>query len=93
MPDNYSHYVAESAEDAGLDQPEVTIIAADPEKVSSSSPMAEVSDIGLEEVELKFAHKGAGAARDEAHQGGMLKDLWKGMVEDIMGSEPAKKMA
>lgn len=93
LPDNYSHTVAESAEESSDAAHEVTIIAADPDKVSPGSAMAEVGDIGLDGVDFKFAHEGRGSSGDDqAHQGGMLRDLWKGMVDDVFG-EPAKKAA
>lgn len=94
LPDNYSGHNTETA-DAPVDRPHVTIVAADPSKVMPGTPLSEVDTVGLDGVELKFAHQtpAPAGADSDAHEGGMLRDLWKGMVEDVKEvlGEPAKK--
>ncbi len=98
MPDvssNLSSGGYHSLCEPSLDPRQPTIVAADPERVMPAKPFSEVDTVGLDGVELKFAHEGASSSSSaeldpSSHQGGMLRDMWKGMVEDILG-EPAKK--
>jgi hypothetical protein len=100
LPDNYgaAHIATGAAAAAGEESTAFmpTIVAADPEKVSPSTPLSAVEGINMDSIELKFVHEAyggsdAGAAAAEEEHSHMLKDLWKGMVDDVLG--PAKKTA
>lgn len=86
LPDNYSGI---TLEDAPVSKPEVTIVAADPDRVVSMNPLSEVS--GLGDVSFGFAQPEV-QERDESHQGGMLRDVWKGIVEDVFGDAQKKSV-
>lgn len=92
LPDNYSVHVAQT-EDAPVTKPEVTIVAADPDKVVAGTPLSQVQGVGLDGVDVKFAHEGQPQPQGEEHEGGMLRDLWKGMVDDVFGQQAAPKKA
>lgn len=85
LPDNASGLQAVA--EAPAVKPSVTIIAADPDKVVSNSALSEIN--GYDSVVLNFAH-GETAASDQSHQGGMVKDLWKGMLETVTGTSEKK---
>ena len=91
LPDNFLVHNPLESEPATPDFPAVTIVAVNPDNVLSSTPLSQVQ--GLDSVSLSFAHESSPAAaakEPEAHEGGMLSDVWKGMVEDVMGA-PGKK--
>lgn len=91
LPDNFltSHAPETLATDAPLPMPEISVIAAHPENVLPSV-LSEVEGIGMDGVELKWAHDGPAAAETEP---GMLTDLWKGLVEDVFGEKGKSKVA
>ena len=91
LPDNYG--AAHVADDAPEPHFGAKIVAADPEKVMPSTPMSEVDTVGLDGVELKFMYQGEPPSQAEQGQqgsGGMIRDIWKGMVDDVFG-ESGKK--
>jgi len=96
-PDNMSGYLETS--EVPVQKPQPTILAADPDKVESASHLAKVDTVGLDGVELKFVHedpaRSSSSQQDnpDEPQGGMLRDLWKGMVDDVFGGPPVKKAA
>jgi len=52
--------------------------------------------MGVDGVELRFAHdlhRGQVEHRLEQGGGGMIRDIWKGMVEDVFGAEGKKATA
>ncbi|KAK1589860.1 uncharacterized protein LY79DRAFT_608318 [Colletotrichum navitas] len=67
-------------------RPEISIVAAHPENVTAAA-LTEVEAFGVDGVELKWAHESELAA-EEAQPG--LRDLWKGLVDDVMGSQQQK---
>ncbi|EFQ31441.1 hypothetical protein CGRA01v4_11017 [Colletotrichum graminicola] len=67
-------------------RPEISIVAAHPENVTAAA-LTEVEAFGVDGVELKWAHESELAP--EAAQPG-LRDLWKGLVDDVMGSQQQK---
>lgn len=103
LPDNFAParsptvgHVPE-APDAPLAVPEIVVMAADPAAVNAVSPLTEVEGMGPDGVELMFVHGRAGAgrsARGEAHEGevagGMLRGLWNGLVDDVLGGTQGK---
>ncbi|KAM4057799.1 hypothetical protein HRG_009418 [Hirsutella rhossiliensis] len=90
LPDNYSAAHGPTSGDGPVHLP--SIIAADPDNVLPATPLSDVEGIGLDGVDLKFAHESQHSHQLHSHEGnsgGMIRDLWKGMVEDVLG--PAKK--
>lgn len=81
LPDNFVTHYARDEADGPIATPEINIIAANPDTVSASA-LTEVEGMGIDGVELKFIHDGEAAEQDQ----GMLKDLWKGLVDDVLGS-------
>lgn len=91
LPDNYSvdrtrllGHAAESS-DAPLAAPQISVVAANPDNVLPAA-LTEVEGMGVDGVELKFAHD-AEPARAEDSEPGMLRDLWKGLVDDVFGEK------
>ncbi|KAM7188289.1 hypothetical protein V8F33_010726 [Rhypophila sp. PSN 637] len=78
--------------DAPLPKPEIVVLAAVPGTVYTASALTEVEGMGVDGVELRFAHdleESSSSSNNELLGGqGMIKDLWKGLVDDILG--PAK---
>jgi hypothetical protein len=95
LPDNYAAAYAKEVVDAPIDSPEVTIVAADPDRVLPSSPFSEVASAGLDSVSLGFAHESRAGppAASDGLDGGMIRDIWKGFVEDVLGEPQQKKLA
>ncbi|KAI9167793.1 hypothetical protein HJFPF1_03930 [Paramyrothecium foliicola] len=91
LPDNYAAQHGAYAADAPVNIPEVTIVAADPSNVVAANALSEIEGIGLDGVELKFAHESAQTARTE--EVGMLKDIWRGIVDDVLGPQTTQKTA
>jgi hypothetical protein len=90
LPDSFaiSHAVPDTP-DAPLAMPEISVVAAHPENVSAVSPLTEVEGMGADGVELGFVHD-MERKKVEAQEGGMIKDLWKGLMEDVFGEEKRK---
>lgn len=96
LPDNFTAVHARETPDAPLPQPEISVVAAAPENVAAVSPLTEVEGMGADGVELGFVH-GLGGAREAegraGNEGGMIRDLWKGLMEDVFGEEKKPKIA
>lgn len=99
LPDNFAPdraSFAPEATDAPLAAPEIVVMAADPSSVNAVSALTEVEAFSPDGVELSFA-RGWGAGRDapkqETYAGGMLKDLWAGLKEDILSPNGQAKPA
>jgi hypothetical protein len=45
--------------------------------------MSGVEGIALDGIELKFLYDESGQPKEEGS--GMIRDIWKGMVEDVFG--------
>lgn len=91
MPDNYTYNAtaaaaaaAAASSSAAASKAGPTIVAADPDRVMPSTPLSGVEAAGLDHVELKFVH----SPQAPVEESGMLRDLWKGMVDDIFGEAP-----
>ncbi|KAF6822510.1 hypothetical protein CMUS01_11066 [Colletotrichum musicola] len=76
-----------SAASAEEQMPQISVVAAHPENVTTASAMTEVEGFGVDGVELKWAHEAEPAA-EEQHQPG-LRDMWKGLVDEVVGRKPA----
>lgn len=85
LPDNYgaAHVVPPPAPDAAFSKP--TIFAAEPDRVAPSTPLSAVEGLSLDGIELKFAHD---VPAEAAEHGNMIRDLWKGMVDDVLAPMP-----
>lgn len=89
LPDNYAAAHGPIAtEDTAM--PEITIVAANPDNVVPGAPKAGVEGIGLDGIELKFLYDESSQPREETERSGMIRDIWKGMVEDVFGGTPKK---
>ncbi len=87
LPDNFNPDRGAAAHgpevlDGPLAAPEIHVLAAHPESVVPAA-LTEVEPMGLDGVELNFAHDAAAEAREP----GMIRDLWNGLVEDIFGAD------
>lgn len=69
-------------------------MAADPAAVNVVSALSEVEGMGPDGIELRFGFgRGGAAGEEEAGEefaGGMLKGLWNGLVDDVLGAPKAK---
>lgn len=92
LPDNYGAAHPAPEADLPVSIASSSIVAVNPENVAPATPLSSLSGV-LDTIELKFVHEqpAATAAQDEGSQG-MIRDLWKGLVEDVMGSsQPLRK--
>lgn len=98
LPDNFTpnrqnlHGHSPEVADGPLAEPEIVVVAAHPENVAHASALTEIEGIGIDGVELKFAHLpvmggtdvGAGGnSGSTASEPGMIRDLWKGLLDDL----------
>ena len=99
LPDNDSPPAGTrrpEAVDAPLARAEISVVAANPDLVLPAA-LTEVEGMGVDGVELSFAHElhhggGSGAGGGREQQQGMLKDIWKGLMDDVLSvqkKEPA----
>ncbi|GFP56945.1 hypothetical protein ACSS6W_004515 [Trichoderma asperelloides] len=88
LPDNYG--AAHPAPDADLPVsiPSSSIVAVNPDNVVPATPLSSLSGV-LDTVELKFVHEQPASPAAQEESQGMIRDLWKGMVEDVFGSNQA----
>ncbi|KXJ90804.1 hypothetical protein Micbo1qcDRAFT_195680 [Microdochium bolleyi] len=101
LPDSaFSSPHSPEVADGPLPTPEISIVAANPELVQSVSALTEVEGMNVDGIELKFIHDGAASSAisysspstaDEPESGGgMLRDIWKGLVDDFSHDTAAK---
>jgi hypothetical protein len=89
LPTTRASSVARHAEqpDAPVLLPDIVVIAANPENVMPAA-LTEVEGMNFDGVELNFVHDlhsgGAGANSGQSEQG-MIRDIWKGLVDDVLG--------
>lgn len=85
LPDNYAaaHLPAAPVPEAAFSKP--TIFAAEPDRVAPATPLSAVEGLSLDGIELKFAHD---VPAEGAEPANMIRDLWKGMVDDVLGPVP-----
>ncbi|KAJ0160572.1 hypothetical protein CTA2_7731 [Colletotrichum tanaceti] len=84
----YEQVAAAAAEDLPSSRPEISVVAAHPENVTAAA-LTEVEAFGVDGVELKWAHDTEAAAPAETHQPG-LRDLWNGLVDNVVGTRQQK---
>lgn len=93
LPDNASPPAGTrlpEAEDLPLARPEISVVAANPETVLPAA-LTEVEGMGADGVELKFAEELHRGKEEEREMGeGMLKNIWKGLVDDVFGENGRK---
>ncbi|KAL7622952.1 hypothetical protein AAE478_006631 [Parahypoxylon ruwenzoriense] len=88
LPDNFVTHHAPEAADGPIAAPQISIVAANPELVSPSA-LTEVEGMGVDGVELKFVYEENSSEQEQ----GMLTDLWKGLVEDVLGNKSKGNIA
>jgi len=71
-------------------KPEILVVASNPELVLPAA-LTEVEGMGVDGVELKFAHEQEQSKDSWEVSGGMIRDMWKGLVEDVMGPAAGTK--
>ncbi|KAI1211763.1 uncharacterized protein F4807DRAFT_418955 [Annulohypoxylon truncatum] len=81
LPDNSATHHTPDVADGPIAPAQISIVAANPELVSPSA-LTEVEGMGIDGVELKFAHEEAQSEQEH----GTLTDIWKGLVDDVLGS-------
>lgn len=74
------------AVDAPVLRAEISVVAARPEVVLPAA-LTEVEGMGVDGVELRFAHDLHRAGEEGEVGGGMIRDIWKGMVDDVLGKK------
>lgn len=72
------------AVDAPLPAPEILVVAANPDLVLPAA-LTEVEGMGVDGVELGFVRDIGRDVEAEGH--GMVRDIWKGLVEDVFGEK------
>jgi hypothetical protein len=77
--------------DAPLPRPEILVVAANPEQVLPVA-LTEVEGMGVDGVELGFVHLLGDEGIVEEGEQGMLKDIWKGLMDDVFGAGQVKKV-
>ncbi|KAL2023768.1 hypothetical protein VTK56DRAFT_1035 [Thermocarpiscus australiensis] len=93
LPDNASPPAGlrqPEAADAPLPRPEILVVSPPGPAQVAPAPLTEAEGmgIGVDGVELKFAHL---LGREEGEEGGyelgggMIRDLWKGLMDDVFG--------
>ncbi len=89
LPDNTSPapgtFRAPEAVDAPLPAAQISVVAANPDVVLPAA-LTEVEGMGVDGVELKFAHE-IGGEREQEEGSHMLRDIWKGLVDDVFGEK------
>ncbi|KAF1730053.1 hypothetical protein ACQRIT_001830 [Beauveria bassiana] len=88
LPDNYgaAHAPAPPVPEAAFSKP--TIFAAEPDRVAPATPLSAVEGLSLDGVELKFVHDAPAGESSADEHGHMIRDFWKGMVDDVLGPVP-----
>lgn len=102
LPDNFapsrSATVGHGPEvpDAPLSGPEIVVLAADPGRVNAVSALTEVEGMGPDGVELRFVHDfpaaTAGGEGAGEYAGGVLKGIWKGLLDSVGGGDAQGKV-
>lgn len=90
LPDNYSpdrspnsgHAV--EALDEAVPRPEISIIASHPENVAPAT-ISEV--VGNDGLDVDIGQLTTGFASAESKEPGLLKELWTGFVDDVLGAK------
>ncbi|KAI0798280.1 hypothetical protein GGR55DRAFT_672832 [Xylaria sp. FL0064] len=88
LPDNVAFHHAPEAADGPATVHDISIVAANPDLVSPSA-LTEIEGMGMDGVELKFIHDAEPAEQEP----GMLTDLWRGLVDDVLGQQSKSKLA
>ncbi|KAK4240997.1 hypothetical protein C8A03DRAFT_30835 [Achaetomium macrosporum] len=88
LPDNTSPPAglrAAEAVDAPLPHPEIVVVAANPEQVLPAA-LTEVEGMGVDGVELGFAHLLGREVEESFEMGKGMIRVWKGLVDDVLNS-------
>ncbi|KAL6864013.1 hypothetical protein J3F83DRAFT_716301 [Trichoderma novae-zelandiae] len=84
LPDNYAAAHPAPAADPPVSIASSSIVAVNPDAVVPATPLSSLSGV-LDTVELKFVHEEPAKSVETEESQGMIRDLWKGLVEDVMG--------
>lgn len=90
LPDSFTLFHEPETLDPPLPTAEISVVAANPDTVMAVSPLTEVEGMGADGIELGFVH-GLGEGKKGEEDGGMIRDLWKGLLEDVFGEEKKGK--
>jgi len=85
LPDNVAFQHAPESVDGPVAAPQISIVAANPDVVSAS-PLTEIEGMGVDGIELKFVHD----AQSAEEQPGMLTNIWRGLVDDVLSQQSSK---
>ncbi|KAI1126470.1 hypothetical protein F5Y10DRAFT_244819 [Nemania abortiva] len=85
LPDNVVFQHTPESVDGPVTAPEISIVAANPDLVSPSA-LTEIEGMGMDGVELKFIHD----AESSKQEPGVLTDIWRGLVDDVLGQQSSK---
>ncbi|KAI1420405.1 hypothetical protein F5Y12DRAFT_788297 [Xylaria sp. FL1777] len=85
LPDNVAFQHAPESTDGPATVHDISIIAAKPDVVSPSA-LTEIEGMGMDGVELKFIHDAEPAEQTP----GVLTDLWRGLVDDVLSQQSSK---
>ncbi|KAE9378013.1 hypothetical protein N431DRAFT_452159 [Stipitochalara longipes BDJ] len=96
LPDNYTpnrspdsgHSLEEL--DAALPGPEISIVASHPEDVVPATISEVVGNDGLDVDLTQLTEAFSSAIKKEVKEPGVFKELWSGMLDDILGSKGPK---
>lgn len=84
LPDSFNVSHKPDTPDGPVAMPEISVVAAHPENVSAVSALTEVEGMAADGVELRFVHE---LEKPKVKEGGMIRDLWKGLMDDVFGEE------
>ncbi|KAI0536335.1 hypothetical protein GGR58DRAFT_475686 [Xylaria digitata] len=85
LPDNVAFQHSPESADAPATVHDISIVAANPDLVSPSA-LTEIEGMGMDGVELKFIHD----AEPTEQEQGVLTDIWRGLVDDVLGQQGNK---
>ncbi|KAI1306224.1 hypothetical protein F5Y03DRAFT_355223 [Xylaria venustula] len=85
LPDNVKFQHTPESLDGPATVHDISIVAANPDLVSPSA-LTEIEGMGVDGVELKFIHEAEPAEQTP----GVLTDMWRGLVEDVLGQPSSK---
>ncbi|KAF4456612.1 hypothetical protein FALBO_15370 [Fusarium albosuccineum] len=91
LPDNYGahhHSLSDAADLSRGNRP--IILAIDPDVVVPGAPMADMNGATIDGIDIKFVHEPepAAATAHDPDQSTIIKDLWRGMMDDVFGAKP-----
>lgn len=96
LPDNYypdrspsSAHAVESLDEA-VPRPEILIVASHPEDVLPSAMTEVVGNDGMEKGIEELTKSFKSVVGEDVKEPGIIKELWSGLLDDILGSKKPK---